>query len=81
MAIWDGKLLEKIFSVFAKKNKNGNLGWETLGDALIPSAFKWLTGVSGLWFLLPATGAPGFGLCLRARKIYNLCCVCLIYSI
>ena len=35
MATWDGELLEKVFSVFAKnKNKNGNLGWETLGDAL-----------------------------------------------
>ena len=28
------ELLEKIFFVFAKKNKNGNLRWKTLGDAL-----------------------------------------------
>jgi len=34
MATWDGELLEKIFSVFAKKNKNDNLEWGTLGDAL-----------------------------------------------
>jgi hypothetical protein len=49
---------------------------------LILAAFKWLTGVAGVWFLLPAigVGAPGFGLGLRAREMYNLC-VCLIYSI
>ena len=35
MTTCDGKLLEKVFFVFAKKNKNSNLGWETLGDALI----------------------------------------------
>ena len=34
MATWDGELLGKIFSVFVKKNKNDNLGWRTLGDAL-----------------------------------------------
>jgi hypothetical protein len=36
MTTWDGELLEKIFSIFAKKNKNSNFGWETLGDALTP---------------------------------------------
>ena len=34
MKTWDGELLEKVFSGFAKKNKNGKLGWGTLGDAL-----------------------------------------------
>ena len=38
MATWDGELLENVFSVFAKKNKNDNLGWRTLGDALSPVA-------------------------------------------
>ena len=34
MAIWDGELLQKIFSVFIKKNKNDNLVWGKFGDAL-----------------------------------------------
>ena len=38
MATWDGELLEKVFSVFAKKNKNGNLGWGTLEDAIAASS-------------------------------------------
>ena len=33
MTTWDVELLEKVFSVFAKKNKNVNLGWETPVDA------------------------------------------------
>ena len=35
MTIWDGKLLEMVFSVFFQKNKNDNLGWGTLGDTLL----------------------------------------------
>jgi len=30
----DAKLLERVFSYFAKKNKDGKAGWQTVGDAL-----------------------------------------------
>jgi hypothetical protein len=47
MATLDRELLEKVFSVFAKKNNNSNLGWGTVGVALMQAKHKFANESKG----------------------------------
>ena len=80
MTTWDGELLEKIFSVFAKKNKNDNLGLGTLGDAFIFFSSKMVVSfLLEFWKGAPSSGLVFYTISPNSRLMAHKRCVALYF--